>query len=260
MPRISVPLYLHVSLEDGYEDLDYDDKTWSEHNKQIYTLLNTLTDLTGIKADDQVDLQLSAQYYNGKILLDWHPFHNKAWYFTTGVYFGPSKIGEAENYARETSFLQALNAYNRIYYNVLEQREVIKVGEMGAEFPPEINEKFLNFGPATFYIGPKNDGSYYHTKPQADGTVHADCYTNAFKPYLGFGHDSPIGKSGRCTLSFECGALFWGGTPRIITHDGIDLAHDMQYIKKTILRHIVDGVSALQVMPNLELRLSWQIF
>ena len=259
MPRAKFYMDLQVTLEDGYEEVPYG-KPLKEQSKKMKNLMTLLNDLTGLESDSHVYVHLIPIFYNGKVLVDWKPFHDKSWHFTTGVYFGPSHIGTAYNYADETAFLLALNGYVNIYDHVLAEDPVISVGDASVEFSPSVNKKILEFGRPSFYIGPKKDGSYYHTLPLTDGTVHADCYANAIKPYLGFGYGSTLGKSGRCTLSFEGGCLFWGGTPTIITHDGVDLAHDMQYIKKNSLRHLVDWISAMKVYPILEARLAWRIF
>lgn len=261
MPQIKYPLFLSVSLEDGLEEVEYYDPIMKEQqNQKMASLLETLASLTGIEADSRVDIHVVPKYFNGKLLVDWRPLSNKAWHFTAGFYAGPSHIGTAYNYAEETAFLQALNGYNHIYDNIKNQRPVISVGDASTELTPELTQKFLDYGRATFYIGPQKDGEYYHTVPAEDGSIRADCYTNAFKPYLGFGYTREIGLTGRCTLSMEGGWLFWGGKPRIITHDGVDLAHDMEYIKKETLRHLIDGVSALKGLPLLEVRVAWRVF
>ncbi len=54
---------------------------------------------------------------------------------------------------------------------------------------------------------------------------------NNFRPYLGFGYGGKLSnRSDRNWISFDCGAMFVGGTPRIITHDGVDLAKDVKNI------------------------------
>lgn len=258
LPNFKLPLDMKVTLEDGYEDVSYEDM--GDQYRKLFQMLSMLTDLTGVEADDVVKLHIVPTIYNGKILVDWFPFQDKSWHFTAGIYVGPSRIGKAYSLESETAFLLALNGYNHIYENVRNEEDIIHVGDAGFEFTPNTNQKILDYGRATFYIGPKKDGSHYHTVPANDGRVYANSYTNPIRPYLGFGYGKPIGQSGRCTLSFEGGFLMWGGTPTIITHDGVDLAHEMTYIKKNQLRHLVDWVSAMKVYPVLEARLAWRIF
>lgn len=99
-------------------------------------------------------------------------------------------------------------------------------------------------------------GTLYHAVPTEEGTVSAECYVNAFKPYLGFGYDRAIGRTGRCTLSLDGGVLFWGGKPHLVTHEGVDLTHDMKRINRPYLRHLVNGVSFFRVFPIIEARLA----
>lgn len=257
LPNFKLPLDMRIALEDGYEESGYSN---TEQSKKLNQMLSMLTDLTGVEADDVVYMHIIPTIYNGKFLVDWYPFQNRSWYFSAGVYVGPSRIGKAFSLESETAFLLALNGYNHIYENVKNEEDIIHVGEAGFEFTPSTNQKILDFGRATFYIGPKNDGSYYHTVPAADGRVYANSYTNPIRPYLGFGYGKTFGRTNRCTLSFEGGCLMWGGSPTIISHDGVDLVHDMAYIKKGHLRHLVNTVAAMKVYPVLEARLAWRIF
>lgn len=261
LPNFKLPLDMRIALEDGYEESRYTDPAIKDQqNKKLNQMLSMLTDLTGVEADDVVYMYIIPTIYNGKFLVDWFPFHDKSWHFTAGLYVGPSQIGKAFSLDSETAFLLALNGYNHIYENVKNEEDIIHVGDAGFEFTPSTNQKILDYGRATFYIGPKKDGSYYHTVPNNDGRVYANSYTNPIRPYLGFGYGKSLGRSGRCSLSFEGGFLMWGGTPTILTHDGVDLAHDMSFIQKAYLRHLVNSVSALKVYPVLEARLVWRIF
>lgn len=259
MPRFHFKIDMGVSLEDGFEQ-GLNEEQKKEQKQKLKQLLGMLDDLTGIHADDVVAVQITPIFYNGKILVDWYPWHQKNWHLTAGLYVGPSHVGMARNYDDETAFLLALNGYNTIYQHIVNQEPIMDVGGMGFEFTPDMNEKFLQYGRATFYIGPKNDGSYYHAEPTPEGRITADCYANPVKPYLGFGYGKTIGSTGRCTLSLECGALMWGGRPEIITHEGVDLSHDMQHINRTYLRNMVNSVTFFRVYPVIEARLAWRIF
>lgn len=258
LPNFKLPLDLGIALEDGYEDIPHDQL--GDQYRKFNQMLSMLTDLTGVEADNVVNMHIIPTIYNGKFLVDWFPFHDKTWHFSAGLYVGPSQIGKAYSLDSETAFLLALNGYNNIYENVKNEEDIIHVGDAGFEFTPSTNQKILDYGRATFYIGPKKDGTYYHTVPTIDGRVYANSYTNPIRPYLGFGYGKSLGHSGHCFLSFEGGCMMWGGTPTIITHDGVDLAHDMVYIKREFLRNLVNSVSAMKVYPVLEARLAWRIF
>ena len=85
-------------------------------------------------------------------------------------------------------------------------------------------------------------------------------YVNNFKPYLGFGYEGRLMKGDdRYLISFDCGAMFWGGTPRIVTHDGTDLTHDVEDIPGGVGSD-VRFIGALKVFPVLNVRLTRKLF
>lgn len=259
MPPFHGRLPMTFALQEGFEHkLNKEEK--DNYKKKQKEWMRALSDFAGIEFDNQVNIHLVPTLFQGKILLDWYPFHRKHWHFTTGFYFGPSRVAKAYNYDDDTAFLQALNGYNTIWQHVVDDEPIIEYGDEYVEFSPAVNKKIRDLGHASFYIGTKKDGTYYHSTPSPDGHVYADCYANRFRPYLGFGYNTTIGQTGRCTLGFDCGSLFWGGSPHIITHDGVDMAYDMDYIVKGNLRRIVNTISALKVYPLLEVRLAWQLF
>lgn len=109
------------------------------------------------------------------------------------------------------------------------------------------------------HVGDYPDGTPYRMEPDANNMVSCKIKVNNFRPYLGFGYGGKLSnRSDRNWISFDCGAMFWGGTPRIITHDGVDLAKDV----KNISGKVGDYVSlfkAVKVYPVLELRLTHRI-
>ena len=110
------------------------------------------------------------------------------------------------------------------------------------------------------HVGDYPDGTPYRMEPDANNMVSCKIKVNNFRPYLGFGYGGKLSnRSDRNWISFDCGAMFWGGTPRVITHDGVDLAKDV----KNISGKVGDYVSlfkAVKVYPVLELRLTHRIF
>lgn len=258
MPEVKYRLPLTFALQEGFEHklTEEERKNYREKQKEMMQALN---DFTGMQFDNQVNVHMIPTLWQGKLLIDWHPLRNKSWFVSAGFYFGPSMVGKAYNYDEDTAFLLTLNGYNAIWQHVVNEEPVIQVGDQFVEFSPAVNKRIKNLGHASFYIGPKKDGTYYHATPTPEGTVHSECYVNRFRPYLGFGHRRAIGQSGRCTLGVECGAIFWGGTPDVITHDGVNLTHDMERIVKGNLRHLVEGIAALKVYPVIEVRLGWKL-
>jgi hypothetical protein len=53
--------------------------------------------------------------------------------------------------------------------------------------------------------------------------------------------------------------MFWGGTPRIYTHDGTDLSRDVENIGGKVGTY-VDIVKAFKVFPVMNVRFTRTIF
>ena len=53
--------------------------------------------------------------------------------------------------------------------------------------------------------------------------------------------------------------MFWGGTPEVVTHDGTDLAKDVENIGGKVGDY-VSLVESLKVYPVLKLSISYRIF
>lgn len=105
-----------------------------------------------------------------------------------------------------------------------------------------------------------NAGEVYYMEPDVNCTVSAKGYSNVFKPYLGFGYGGRLlKKSDRYYVSFDCGAMFWGGSPDIITHEGINITKDLDNIRGDVGDY-VDTFNKFKVMPVLNVRFTKRIF
>ena len=105
-----------------------------------------------------------------------------------------------------------------------------------------------------------SDGTPYLMEPDKDGMVKADMKVNAFRPYLGFGYTGRIIKDDdRYNIGFECGAMIWGGTPDLITHDGTNLTKDIKNIMYSVGDY-VDVVKKFKVFPVINLRITRKLF
>ena len=60
-------------------------------------------------------------------------------------------------------------------------------------------------------------------------------------------------------MEFDAGMLFWGGSPRIMTHDGVDLARDVRDVGGKVGRY-VNFMKAIKVYPVLNLRIFFRMF
>lgn len=103
-------------------------------------------------------------------------------------------------------------------------------------------------------------GDPYKMTPDENSMVHANWLVNNFRPYLGFGYGGRLMKNDdRWRVSFDCGAMFWGGTPRIVTHEGIDLCKDVEDISGDVGRR-VRFFKKFKAFPILELRVTYRLW
>ena len=111
-----------------------------------------------------------------------------------------------------------------------------------------------------FAVGNRADGSVYKMEPNEYCMVGVDAKVNTFKPYLGFGYGtSSLSSTRKTNFSFDCGVLFWGGAPDLITHDGTNLTKDITNIEGKMGQY-VDLARKFQVFPVINLRISRLLF
>ena len=103
-------------------------------------------------------------------------------------------------------------------------------------------------------------GDAYIVEPDDQGIVSVSAKSNSFKPYLGFGYGGRLVKNrDDWKISFDCGAMFWGGTPDVYVNDGINLTKDVKNVKGQVGNY-VDIFNAFKVFPVLSLRITKTIF
>jgi hypothetical protein len=171
-------------------------------------------------------------YNNLKVLVDVFPFQkDKRWHVTAGFFLGPSRIAKAYNATEAMPTLLAVGIYN-----TMREKTLASYAE-GWPYPPiisvgpwELNEtdliekladRFIRYGRMGMHVGDFDDGTPYMMEPGDDGMVRAEVKTNAFKPYLGLGYGGRLLKNNdKFHVAVDLGAMFWGGSPSIITHEG----------------------------------------
>ena len=110
------------------------------------------------------------------------------------------------------------------------------------------------------HMGDYADGKPYRMVPDANNMVSCKIKVNNFRPYLGFGYGGKLSsRSDRNWISFDCGAMFWGGTPNVIAHDGVNLAKDVHNISGKVGDYVRIS-KHVKAYPVLELRLTHRIF
>ena len=275
---VSSPVGDYVNLRAGFDfmphfhyNMNFDVQVGEtkDHTK-FNRLAEVLEDLTGYKVEEQVRMIGVPTYYNFKFLVDVFPFkQNKCWHVTAGFYVGPSTIAEAYNATEAMPSLMAVSIYNNIYPKAMNEEPFITTTMDGTVFSwpedPEIqekfHEKFAKYGRMGMHVGDfKSDGSAYMMEPGPDGMVKAKVKVNSFKPYLGFGYGGRLFKnSDKYHVALDCGVMFWGGTPSIVTHDGTNLAKDVENIDGKVGTY-VDLISSFKVFPVLNVRFVKSIF
>lgn len=260
---------MHFGVEVG------DDSDPAVQDEKFNKLSQTLNEMFTFEVDRNVDMKGKPTMKNFKLLVDVFPFQNKHWHVTGGFYWGPSTVAKAENAAYDGTSLVSVSIYNNLYDRVKASYESIKKMMEGDPADPipyikingqeffageDLYNKFQSYGRMGVHLGDKKDGTPYIMEPDADNMVSCKIKVNSFRPYLGFGYGGKLSnRSDRNWISFDCGAMFWGGTPKVITHDGMNLATDVDNIDGKVGDY-VKFFKGVKVFPVLELRLTHRIF
>lgn len=260
---------MHFGVEVG------DDSDPAVQDEKFNKLSQTLNEMFAFEVDRNVDMKGKPTMKNFKLLVDVFPFQNKHWHVTGGFYWGPSTVAKAENAAYDGTSLVSVSIYNNLYDRVQASYESIKKMMEGDPTDPipyikingqeffageDLYNKFQSYGRMGVHLGDKKDGTPYIMEPDADNMVSCKIKVNSFRPYLGFGYGGKLSnRSDRNWISFDCGAMFWGGTPKVITHDGMNLATDVDNIDGKVGDY-VKFFKGVKVFPVLELRLTHRIF
>lgn len=244
----------------GVDSYTKDGTIVSSKKQQISELMHQFT---GYDIDYEVDMIGVPTYQNVNVMVDVFPFKNKKWHFTAGCYVGPSRIAKAYNTTEDMPTLMAVGVYNNLYDFFAEEKYLDEplygnyyldweVGDM-------LRDKIGGYGRMGIYLGDMSDGLYMML-PNEDGMVKCTVHTNSFKPYLGFGYGDGMGSyDKKYSISFDCGVMFWGGSPKVITHDGTDLVYQVDNVRGKVGK-CVDFISAFKVFPVLNLRISRRLF
>ena len=253
---------------------------YDEQGNRVQTkfdrLAKKMKEITGQEVDDNVRMKGEPTFHNWHLLVDVRPFRNKNWHFTTGFFVGPSKIAKAYNATEEMQSLLAMNMYNNIHDKVYNREPIF--GDTYLSPYDEPGKTILEFGRMGIYVGEyknefktdeegnvmlDNNGNPIHKpyfmEPDNDGMAKATMKVNSFKPYVGFGYGGRLSKrNDDYHISFDCGVMFWGGNPKVYTHDGTEIVND-------IINHIgsVDDyikiIKKFEVFPVLNLKLTKRI-
>ena len=268
MPEIKPTMHFGVQVGD--------DPTTSQ--SKFDKMAGMLEGFVGNKVDNQIDMKGEPNFYNFNLMVDFFPLKNKSWHVTAGFYYGPSTIGKAYNTTEDMPSLIAVGMYNNMYDFFVDERywdEPI-LGEdnyLDPDIGDALRDKFNNNGRMGIRLGEYShditdtEGNVIHKKgdpyimvPDENSMAKAKLKVNSFKPYLGFGYSGRLFKNNdRYRIGFDCGAMFWGGEPSVITHDGTDLVKDVDNVRGKVGDY-VDAVKQFKVFPVINLRISKRLF
>ena len=257
MPKFTVPLHFNImAYTDGGES------GVTEGNFQKASQL--MKELAGFEVNQRVTMECKPSMYTFNVLCDVYPFRKKNWRFTTGFYIGPRKVGTSVNAMGEMPTLVSVGVYNGMHDYVLEtdfiENPIYGDYYLDPDVADKLKAKFEEYGRMGIHVGDfKKDGKPYMMEPSSDGTVKAKALVDVFRPYIGFGYSGDIDKAKRVKLSFDCGAMIWGGHPKIVTHEGVDLTRDVENISGRVGDY-VELIKVMKVYPMLNLRISYNIF
>ncbi len=103
-------------------------------------------------------------------------------------------------------------------------------------------------------------GGAYRILPDLESNmVKVNAFANKIRPYVGIGYSGAVSRDKRSQVSVDMGAMMWGGIPRLITHDGVDLARDLYKLDGQVKRY-VNIASRLRCFPVFELRFTQRLF
>lgn len=164
----------------------------------------------------------------------------------------------------------AVSVYNTMRDKTLASYEagwpyppVISVGAQAfteQDLIADLAERFIYYGRMGMHVGYYDDGPPYMMEPGDDGIVRAEVKTNAFKPYLGLGYGGLFLKNNdKFHIVVDFGAMFWGGSLRIITHESVDLTKDVSNISGKVGDY-VSFAKTFKLFPVLDVRFVYQIF
>lgn len=281
---VAMPVHDMVKLRTGFEfmprfnyDMHFNVESFGGQGTPSGSTLDRMSEvlygLTGFKVDQNVTMKGKPTMWNFKFLVDVYPFKNKHWHVTAGFHWGPSKIAEAVNAIEDSPSLFAVGMYNHLYDCAYYDKPIIILDDIGEiSFDKNMRKRFINMGRMGIPLGTfthdmtdangiaHKQGETYYMEPNENSMVYADATTNSFKPYVGFGYEGRLIKGNDdYHIGFDAGVMFWGGTPSIITHEGVDLSKDVENIGGKVgdYAKFVKGVKAF---PVLNLRITRTIF
>lgn len=253
MPRITIGMDFAL---DSYLD--------GQVSNKFDRIQQMMYDYTGMEMDDKIEMNSKPTMTTFKFLVDVFPFQqNRHWHVTAGFFLGGNSIGTSINKMHEMPSLLTLNMYNRMYDAVADPDFVQNVIDepffddiyLDPELAMTLQQKMVPLGRLGVHIGDYKDGTPYMMEPDKDGTVSAKAFVNRFRPYLGFGYGGNLTPDGKWQIGVDAGVQFWGGVPKVTTHEGVVL-NDLENLRGKV-KDYMDLMKCMAVYPSIACRLSY---
>lgn len=254
VPSFTVPLHFGITA--------YTDANGGVGNYE--KIRDTMYKISGFEMDDQIDVDCKPTMAQFKFLVDLYPLrNNRHWHLTLGFFAGSKSIAKAINTMTEMPSLLAIGMYNRMYDYAMEdgfiENPIYKDIYLDPEQADMLKEKLESYGRIGIHIGDYKNGTPYYMEPDKDGTVSAKAFVNTFRYFTGVGYSTSLSADHRWNLAVDAGAMFWGGSPNVINHEGVSMSHDLTNVRGKVGDYL-DLMNSLKVYPVLELKVSYTLF
>src|SRR5574344_1273922 len=267
---LASPISQNMQFRTGFAFIPHFDK-----------ISDMMENITGYEIDQHVDMIGQPRFYNFKFLVDVFPFRNKKWHVTGGFYLGPSTIAKAYNTTEDMPTLLGVNLYNKMYDYMINEKYIDEpfIGNINLDpaIGDQLKAKMQSYGRLGVHIADykKTEGTTEDNPcmlvPDKDGMMKAEVkVNNKIRPYIGFGYGNAMHlKKNQFNISFDCGLMFWGGTPKVLTYNAqdaetlelkeVDLANDVENVKGKVGTY-VDLIKMFKVFPVINLKIAYRIF
>lgn len=254
MPQFSIPMTFGM---ESYVD--------GKINNKFEKIKDLMYDISGMTIDKEIKMNSKPTMTTFRLLIDVYPFKaNRHWHLTAGFFVGGNSVGSSMNTMSEMPSLLALNMYDRMYKGITSDEFMDRIYDepiygdvyLDPEVAMELQKKMLSLGQLGVHVGDHKDGTPYMMMPDKDGTVSAKARVNRFRPYVGFGYGGALSPDGKWQASFDAGVQFWGGAPKVTTHDGTVL-NDLTNLRGKVGTYM-DLMKGIPVYPTLDFRISYR--
>ncbi len=235
--ELSTPLSSNFTLRGGISLLPYNykDKFSVNRDEDAFSQLDNVMSQPDIKSQlekeglptrsseisSDVDIKAKLKMFNGKILVDYHPWADRSFHLTAGLYIGRDK------WITTTGKME----------QIVEILDVLKANG------------YSNYENQVLYEG---EGGDYELKGSDIRNINASFEANAVKPYLGIGFGRAIPKK-RIGVAFDLGVFYHGKAKLTSTNENI------QKMIESELKGVNETLEKIPIYPVVSLRLTGRI-